>query len=369
MRIDFQARLIDEPRVRVGFLGCGAHAFRNLFPALQFVPVELVATCDLDLRKAEAFARQFGAQAWYDDLQPMLDKSNIDAVFLCTGYDEQGRPRYPDLAVRCLRAGKHVWMEKPPAATCADIDRIQQAAAAADKHVLVGLKKMFMPANEKACELMRLPEFGRPHMAVLQYPQELPTREDFTAYQRGEPTHTVRNFLDHLCHPASLLIYLMGMPRTLYYERSAVGGGVASFTFDDGAVATLILSHGASYNGGMERTLIVGEHGHHITIENNRRLTLHRNQPVGYGSSPSFFAGLPEQAAALWEPEYSLGQLYNHGVFGLGYFAEINAFARSILDRKPPTRGTLQQARQVTSLFEAFARGPGQLVPCVDHKG
>ncbi len=362
MRIDFQAKLIEEPKVRVGFLGCGAHAFRNLFPALQFAPVELIATCDLDVRKAEAFARQFGAQSWYGDLQNMLDNAGIEAVFLCTGYDQQGRPRYPDLAVRCLQAGKHVWMEKPPAATCDDIDRIQQAAAVAEKQVLVGLKKMFMPANEKAHQLMRLPEFGHAHLTVLQYPQHVPTPEQFADYQRGQPIPAVRNFLDHLCHPASLLVYLMGMPRSLYYQRSAVGGGLASFTFDDGAVATLVLSHGASNNGGMERTLIVGEHGHHITIENNRRLTLHRNQPVGYGSSPSFFAGTPEQAAAVWEPEFSLGQLYNHGVFGLGYFGEIDAFARSILNQQPPTKGTLEQARQVTALFEGFAKGPGQSV-------
>ena len=59
MRITFHGKPADEPVVRAGFIGCGSHAFRNIYPTLQFVPVELVATCDLDLVKAQAFAAKF----------------------------------------------------------------------------------------------------------------------------------------------------------------------------------------------------------------------------------------------------------------------------------------------------------------------
>lgn len=61
MRIGFRGELIDEPRVRAGFVGCGSHAFRNIYPALQFAPVELAAVCDLNIDKARAFAARFGA--------------------------------------------------------------------------------------------------------------------------------------------------------------------------------------------------------------------------------------------------------------------------------------------------------------------
>ena len=33
-------------RLRVGFVGCGDHAFRNVYPVLRYLPVELVAVCD-----------------------------------------------------------------------------------------------------------------------------------------------------------------------------------------------------------------------------------------------------------------------------------------------------------------------------------
>ena len=61
MRIDFHGNVVDEAEIRVGFIGCGSHAFRNIFPTFQFAPVDLVATADLDVEKARAFAKKFSA--------------------------------------------------------------------------------------------------------------------------------------------------------------------------------------------------------------------------------------------------------------------------------------------------------------------
>jgi len=360
MRINFHGRLIDEPQVRAGFIGCGSHAFRNLYPALQFAPVDLVATCDLELDRAQAFARQFGASAAYADYHRMLEVEELDAVFICTGYDERGRPLYPQMAVDVLESGRHVWMEKPPAATCTEIERMQEAARLAGKQAMVGLKKMFFPANEKAKALMDSEDFGTPQLALLRYPQAVPPVEAFAAYLQDGVRNGVQGFLDHLCHPASLLIYLLGMPETLHYARSASGAGLATFGYASGAIASIAMTHGASMNGGMEQTTIVSDRGRHITVENNHRVTLHRLPPLGYGNTPSFYAGAPEEASAVWEPEFSLGQLYNKGLFLLGYRGEIEEFARAILEGRPPVKGTLEQAWQVTRIFEAFAEGPGK---------
>ncbi|HUT34166.1 MAG TPA: Gfo/Idh/MocA family oxidoreductase [Planctomycetota bacterium] len=366
MRISFHGRLVDEPEIRAGFIGCGSHSFRNIYPTFQFAPVKLVATCDLDVARAEAFAAKFGAQAAYADYHAMLEREELDAVFLVVGYDEQGRPLYPRIATDCLNAGRHVWMEKPPAATCAEIEAMQQAAERSGKTAMVGLKKMFFPANEKAKELMSAPDFGRTALALLQYPQYVPTRDELARYLGGERVGGAVSFLDHLCHPASLMVFLLGMPSSLYYERSETGAGVATFRFESGAVASLAFTHGSSRNGGMERTTIVSDSGKHIEVDNNLRVSYHRTPPsepgTGYGSAPSFYTGSPEQVTAAWEPEFSLGQLYNKGLFLLGYYGEVNEFARSILEQRPPVKGTLEQAWQVTRLFEAFAEGQGKAI-------
>jgi predicted dehydrogenase len=370
MRINFSGKLVDEPQIRAGVVGCGSHSFRNIYPVFQFAPVRLIATCDLDADRAAAFARQFGAERSYTQLSRMLQDERLDAVFIVTNYDEHGRPRYPQLAEQCLRAGCHVWMEKPPAATSAEIQQLQQLAD--DRVVMVGFKKMFFPANEKAQELICSPDFGRPSFAMLQYPQSIPTIEEFREYlHRRRSVPGVTGFLDHLCHPVSLMLFLLGMPTTLFYQRSDAGAGVAVFNYGSGAVATINLTAGAQRNGGMERLFIVSDRNRHLIVDNNIHVSYHRDPPhapgTGYGTAPDFYTGTIDQTIAAWEPEFSLGQLYNKGLFLLGYFGEINEFARAILDARPPAKAHLRHALQATQIFEAFAEGPGKVIPLPGH--
>lgn len=371
MRIDFNGRLRDEPEIRAGFIGCGSHAFRNIYPTFQFAPVDLVATCDLDLPKAQAFAEKFGAAHAYADHREMLAREELDAVFIVTPYDRDGRPLYPKLATDALRAGCHVWIEKPPASSCAEIGQLRETARAANRHVLCGLKKMFFPANEKLKELIARPDFGAVSQAIVQYPQHVPEQAALQAYLKGERNNEAINFLDHLCHPAALIVYLFGMPESLWYDRARNGGGAAHLRYADGKLVTLALTHGQSGEGGMERTTVIGERGRHAVVENNIRVHYHRSGRApdgqGYGTTPSYFFGDANETTACWEPEFSLGQLYNKGLFLLGYYQEVNEFARAVLDKRAPARGTLEQAWQVTRLFEAFAEGPRKeiaLSPC-----
>lgn len=368
MRIDFRGKLVEEPEIRAGFIGCGSHSFRNIYPTFQFAPVNLVATCDLQVEKARAFAGKFGAASAYSDYRRMLEKERLDAVFIVTGYDERiGRPLYPPIAADCLRAGCHVWMEKPPAATCKELEDLDTLARQTGRNVMVGLKKMFFPANEKAAQLIREPSFGNVSLATFQYPQYVPTVEEFDAYLRqGQRLEKVIGFLDHVCHPVSAMLAILGMPESLYYTRSAWGAGLATFTFASGTIAVLSLTHGASRDGGMERTLLVGDRGQHIVIDNNIRVTCHRDPPyepgTGYGAAPNYYTGGLGDATVSWEPEWSLGQLYNKGLFLLGYYGEVNEFARSILENRPVAKAHLLHAWQATHVFEAFAQGPEKKV-------
>jgi predicted dehydrogenase len=248
-------------------------------------------------------------------------------------------------------------MEKPPAASVPEIDKMHAAATAAGRQVMVGFKKMFFPANEHAHRLITADDFGAVALARLEYPQYIPTVDEFERYARG-PVPAVMGFLDHLCHPTSLLLYLLGMPSTLYYERSAKGAGAAIFSYDSGAVATLDFTWGSAFLDGLERTVVVSDRGRHVVVENNLRVRYHRLPFSGYGDVTDFYSAPPDRATAVWEPEFSLGQLYNKGLFALGYYGEVNEFARAVLEDRSVAKAGLDHARQLTHLFEAFGRGP-----------
>ena len=156
-------------RLRVGVIGCGGHAYRNILPSFQYAPIELVALCDLDIERAREYARVFGATRVYTNYSQMLERETLDAVFVVTPPDEAGHPRYPAISCDIMRAGVHAWIEKPPAASTEEVRMMQEISAQTGKIVGVGLK-MFAPANVKAKEFCEGAEFVRLTSLSARYP-------------------------------------------------------------------------------------------------------------------------------------------------------------------------------------------------------
>ena len=109
----------EDEKIRIGYLGCGGHSYRNVYPCLQYAPIDLAAVCDLSEERAAHYGRQFGARRVFSDYQEMLSECELDAVFVVTGYDkESGCVTHPPHVIEALEAGYHVWLEKPPAKKC-----------------------------------------------------------------------------------------------------------------------------------------------------------------------------------------------------------------------------------------------------------
>jgi len=337
-----------ERRVRACFIGAGGHAYRNVYPAFRYAPVELLAVCDLDRARAESYARQFGAERSYGDVGEMLAAERPEAVFIVTSYDDDGAIQAVPLALAALGAGAHVWMEKPSAASLADVERLAAASAAAGRLVMTGLKKVFFPAVEKVKAIVSAPEFGRPTSIYVRYPQSMPRFAN-----RGDAKRML-GLLDHIYHPAAIIHYLMGPIERMTYEwEPACGASVAALRFASGAVGTLHLAAGSSGSSPLERLEVVGE-GANVVVDNGVKLTYYRRAAYpAYGRSASFL--VDDAVAPLHrEPEFSLGQLYNSNLFTLGYAQEVRAFCEAVLAGDAPDRGTLDDVREIVRLFEAF---------------
>lgn len=341
-----------DERIPIAFIGAGGHSYRNVYPSFQYAPVDLRAVCDVDEERAGHYARMFGAPRTYRDHREMLERERPAAVFIVTAYDRDGRVQATDLALDCLAAGAHVWMEKPTAASTAEIRTLEEAAATADRFVMTGLKKIFTPAMEKTKQLISAEEFGGVSSIFVRYPQSLPAPE------RRDHLPAMQGFLDHIYHPAAIVNYLVGPVSRFSYEWEPVAGGsVASLRFESGAVGTLHLAAGAAATSPLERVEVLGR-GANVVIENGVRLTYYRpGARLPYGRAGSFV--VPDDVAPLhWEPEFSLGQLYNKNLFYLGYVPEIQHFCDSVLTKTPPEKGTLADSLAIMRLFEAYQRVP-----------
>ncbi|MEW6358995.1 MAG: Gfo/Idh/MocA family oxidoreductase [Planctomycetota bacterium] len=348
-------------RLRAGFIGCGGHAYRNIYPVFLYAPIDLIAVCDVVEEKARHCQRTFGARQAYTNHRDMIEKEDLDVVFIVTSYDEAGRVRYPALASDCLRAGIHVWIEKPPVNDLNDIALLRAAMAESGKKLAIGFKKMFFPANVRAKKIVESKEFGAIRTLSLRYPQTIPTLEQFEADAKaGGVSGPVRGFLDHLCHPVSLMQYLGGRSESLFYSRADNGAGFALFDLRSGAKATIHFAAGQSRSSFLERTEITGD-GANVVIENNVKVIYYRRvgektfRAYGRGSD---FTGEVDDAPIVWEPEFSLGNLYNKGIFLLGYYSEIRYFCDAVLNDAPIEIGGIADAEEGIRIFEAFKQGP-----------
>jgi predicted dehydrogenase len=330
---------------------------RNVLPACNYAPIDLVAVCDLDRERARQCGQMFGAQSIYTDYQQMLASERPDAVVVVTNYDNLGHPRYPVIVDDILRSDAHAWIEKPPAASSIEIMNMIKTSDETGKFVGVGFKKMFAPANVKAKEISTSAEFGMVSTVTANYPQSLPS------YDKRGDDRMMRDFLDHIVHPYSVIRLLGGDIESLAVEREEqTGASITSIRFSSGAVGSLHLSAGQSGMAPKERTEIVGR-GASVIVENNTRVTYFRpgNPPGEYGRGATFY-GDNDSAPLTWGPEFSLGQLYNKGLFLLGYAPEIRYFCDCVLNNRAPVVGSLQDALEILKIYEAYRQPDGARV-------
>jgi predicted dehydrogenase len=92
----------------------------------------------------------------YQRLDDLLADPDIDLVDVCNPTD-----RHPETAIKALRAGKHVLVEKPIALRAADADAMLGAAAEAGRLLMVAHVLPFFPEFAYAAEAVRGGRFGR----------------------------------------------------------------------------------------------------------------------------------------------------------------------------------------------------------------
>ena len=111
--------------------------------------------CDLDDEHLAPIAARYpNAQATrsYDDL---LADESLDAVVIATPV-----PTHHALAKQALEAGKHVFVEKPPAMHAAEMDELVRLAAARDLVLMPGHLLLYHPGVAKLKELIDAGELG-----------------------------------------------------------------------------------------------------------------------------------------------------------------------------------------------------------------
>lgn len=104
---------------------------------------DLLAVCDIDSMRAKAVADQFGAKP-YTSVRRMLQNEDIKAVSVCTWSTSLAK-----VAIEAVKAGKHVLVEKPMAASVKQAERLVDEARKRRVHLTVGFLMRFIPGLQQ----------------------------------------------------------------------------------------------------------------------------------------------------------------------------------------------------------------------------
>jgi len=142
-------------KLKIGVVGVGFWGSNHVRVLRELESAEVKAVCDIDLEKAKYVAKKFGVPNYYQNLDDMLNKEELDAVTVCTP-----SVSHAEIAVRILESGLNVFVEKPLASNPDGCLKIIDAAKSNNRFVMTGFIERFNPAVSKAIELLRAGEIG-----------------------------------------------------------------------------------------------------------------------------------------------------------------------------------------------------------------
>jgi len=301
-------------KVKYGVIGLGWFGEKHCEVLADADNVELYALCTRTKSRLAKAAKRFKVKRTYTDYNELLADPEIEAVSVVTMWDQHVKP-----AVAALKAGKHVFLEKPMASTVADCRKIVNAAKKADGYFMVGHICRFNPRYAAA---KREIESGKIGKIVSMYAR------------RNLPCWVTEGVLDKIgpiigdgVHDTDLMLWFSGAKITTAYAQTTrvrkkkyPDIGWTMYRFDNGATGVLedvwALPGKTPYQID-ERMTVIGTKGH-IQI---------------HDTCPNFSVTDKDETrfvdTTYW-PDL-------HGIRAGALRDELMYFARCILQRKKPS--------------------------------
>ncbi|MEM1319566.1 MAG: Gfo/Idh/MocA family oxidoreductase [Bacteroidota bacterium] len=140
----------EKEELAFAVIGAGGMGMANMDTALRHEGVKVVAACDLYQGRLQLAKEKWGEDIFVtDDYKAVLRRKEVDAVII-------GTPDHwhTQIAVDALKAGKHVYCEKPMVHSVKEGHELIKAWRASGKVFMVGSQGLSSLGNEKARELL-----------------------------------------------------------------------------------------------------------------------------------------------------------------------------------------------------------------------
>jgi predicted dehydrogenase len=262
-------RPFRQPRPRIGLIGAGTFARTVLLPSLRR-HADIVAVAAKTGASARGSAQRFGARLATTDAAEVMRSSEVDAIVIATRHDT-----HAEYAAEALRAGKHVFVEKPLALDSDELDRVELATGEGESVLVVGFNRRFAPLAQR----LRNALSGRGPLLITyrinagRLPRSHWLRDPQVGGGRivGEACHFV-DFASFLAGASPVEASAVTVSGASEDREDSVG---ATVTLADGSVAQITYSAFGDPRLPKERVEVLGEAGAGV-LDDFRELRLYR---------------------------------------------------------------------------------------------
>lgn len=219
--------------VRVALVGAGNFSTGTLIPALKATGVaELHTICSAGGLSARSVARRHGFDEASSDYVAMLGNDVIDAVVIATRHDTHAR-----FAGEALRAGKHVFVEKPLAMNVEQLALLDAARRESGRIIMPGFNRRFSVLSREL----------RNCFATRSEPIEMICRVNAGPLSAeswyNDDEQAGWRVLSEGCHFIDLIQFVCGCP--IVQVSAQLTGGAARGRQKDNCVATMQMADGS----------------------------------------------------------------------------------------------------------------------------
>lgn len=147
-----------KDKIKVGIVGAKFAADFHTDAYSRNEKVEVAAIADINKDNLAAYCAKWKVKDTYTDYKEMLKRDDIDLISICA-------PNFLhyEVAMACIKAGKHAVSEKPLATEVANAREMIAAANAAGVKLLYAEDWVYAPALMKTIQLVREGGIGKVH--------------------------------------------------------------------------------------------------------------------------------------------------------------------------------------------------------------
>jgi UDP-N-acetylglucosamine 3-dehydrogenase len=214
-------------KLRVAVIGTGFWGKNHARIYKELPSTELVAICDVNSERAKSVANQFGVKA-YTSSSRMLKNDEIEAISVCTWSTKLAKE-----ALKSLKAGKHVLVEKPMATNTKQAEKLLETAEKNGLHLTVGFLMRFIPGMQHIREAVENKKIGELVCATAKRVSQWPERIGDVGVVKDTAIHDI-DVMRYISNKDPISVYAKaGSMRYRRFEDYAQ----IMLTFEDGKSA------------------------------------------------------------------------------------------------------------------------------------